>query len=355
MTNTIPKTQKAVVTTKVGKDFAVEIDPNYPVPEPKQGEILVRLTSSGVCHSDLSAMDGNWGNMMTCKVAGHEGSGYILKNGPGVDESKYPVGLKVGVPIFEKPCLNCLQCNEPDGEVYCQNTKLLSTHVDGTWRQYMIIHSTYVVPLPDGVDTSIVGTVLCGGVTAYKALKVSNAKAGDWVVVTGAGGGLGSFAIQYGAAMGFRIIAIDSGADKEKACKELGAEEFVDFADGKNIERIQAITKGNGARAVIGLAPNEHAYNEALMFLRIGGTLVCVGLPDLASKVAFNPMLSVLRNIKVIGSFLGTRADMAEALDFVARGKVTPSVKVYPMEEIGNILHSMRDRTLVGRAVINLE
>lgn len=354
-TTSIPKTQKACVTKKKGPDYEVQVVEDHPVPEPGQGEILVRITSSGVCHSDLSAIDGSWNDMCTSNICGHEGSGYIVKNGPGVDEVKYPVGTKVGIPIMQKPCLNCDECNEPGGEIYCQNTTMLSTGADGTWQQYTIIYSTYVVPLPEGVDTAIVGPVLCGGVTAYKALKVSNARAGDWVVVTGAGGGLGSFALQYGKALGFRIIAIDTGADKEKLCLELGAEEFVDFANGKILETIQKITAGKGAKAVIGLAPNEQAYNESLTYLGFHGTLVCVGLPHMAAKVAFHPFLPVLRDIRIVGSFIGTRSDIAEALSFVARGKVTPKVEVYPMSEISNVLKAMSDHTLVGRAVIKLD
>ena len=110
-----------------------------------------------------------------------------------------------------------------------------------------------------------VAPVLCAGITAYKGLKESGARPGQTVAIVGAGGGLGSLAQQYAKAMGLRIIAVDTGADKEKMCKELGAAAFIDFAKSKNVVKdVQAATEdGLGPHAVLLLAVNEKPFQQA--------------------------------------------------------------------------------------------
>ncbi|ANB14290.1 alcohol dehydrogenase ADH2 [Sugiyamaella lignohabitans] len=354
----IPKTQKAAVVTQYGEDFKVEVQTDFPVPEIKSDEILVRLYSSGVCHSDLSAIKGSWGSKMQVQVAGHEGYGYIVKHGSLVDPTAYPLGTKVGVPLLYNPCRTCSACLIPDGEAFCLKSKFYSTHINGTWQQYVNIHSQYVIPVPDisKEHENEIGPILCGGLTVYRGIKSSQARAGKTIVVTGAGGGLGSLAIQYATAIGLRVIAIDTGADKEALTKKLGAEVFIDYAKEKDIvSAVKNATGGLGAHVVLSLAPSEASYNQTLHYLAVQGTLICIGLPKVGVNLTFPPMLAIMKGIRIIGSLVGTRNDILEALDFLARDKVHPSITVHPIEDIQAILDRMDKGQLPGRAVITFD
>lgn len=123
---------------------------------------------------------------------------------------------------------------------------------------------------------------MCGGVTVYAALKRSNTKHGDWVLVTGAGGGLGHLAIQFAKAIGARVIAVDSGS-KESFCKGFGADAFVDFTKFSTDEDITAEVRRiapNGVKTVIACATPTRSYNQTIGFLGFRGVLVCLGLPE---------------------------------------------------------------------------
>lgn len=151
----------------------------------------------------------------------------------------------------------------------------------------------------------------------------SAVKPGQWIVLPGAGGGLGHFAIQYARAMGMRVIAIDGGDAKRDLCLKLGAEIFIDFQTTKDITaEIMKITT-YGAHGVIVTAATKAAYESAPTFLRPNGTVVAVGLPQDPSIMAgASPILVALRRLNIVGSVVGSLKEVEEALDFTARGLV---------------------------------
>lgn len=146
---------------------------------------------------------------------------------------------------------------------------------------------------------------------------------GQWLVCPGAGGGLGHFAVQYARAMGIRVIAIDGGNEKRDLCKKLGAEEFIDFTTTKDIAaEIMRITT-YGAHGVIVFPATKEAYASAPSFVRPGGTVVAVGLPNDPTVLAgAPPIMLALRRLNIVGSVTGSLKDVEEALDFTARGLV---------------------------------
>lgn len=148
---------------------------------------------------------------------------------------------------------------------------------------------------------------MCGGVTAYVACKRSAVKPGQWLVITGAGGGLGHLGIQYAKAMGMRVIGIDGGEEKGKLCKSLGAEEYLDFKTVKDVTAEVTRITTYGAHAVIVFAASKESYGSAPNLLRPGGTVVAVGIPGDASVIAgAPPVLLALKRLNVVGSVTGT-------------------------------------------------
>jgi propanol-preferring alcohol dehydrogenase len=201
--------------------------------------------------------------------------------------------------------------------------------VDGSFQQYCIAKAAHVARIPKDVPLDAISPVLCAGITVYKGLKESGAKPGQTVAIVGAGGGLGSLAQQYASAMGLRVIAIDSGAEKEKMCKELGSYAFVDFATSKDIVKdVQAATADNlGPHAVILVAVQEKPFQQAAEYVRPRGTVVCIGLPADAYMKA--PVFgSVIKMVNIKGSYVGNRRDSAEAIEFYRRGLIHAPFKV---------------------------
>ncbi|BFZ60300.1 hypothetical protein YB2330_001336 [Saitoella coloradoensis] len=226
----------------------------------------------------------------------------------------------------------------------------------GTFQEYTLSDAKYVTPIPDGLDSELAAPLLCGGVTVYKALKILKLEAGSWVAIPGAGGGLGHLGIQYAKAMGYRVIAIDGGDDKKKLCESLGADVFVDFMkEGENIVKaVRDAADGEGADAVVVVNSSARSYAQAPDFLAIGGTLVAVGIPGGSGPVTVEPAELVIRDIRIMGSAVGTRQDSVEALALAARGLVKPIVKVEDLSELTNIFKKMHKGDLVARMVVKV-
>jgi propanol-preferring alcohol dehydrogenase len=147
-----------------------------------------------------------------------------------------------------------------------------------------VSYTHHVTPIPANVDSRAAASILCAGVTTYRALKFSGAQHGDWLVISGAGGGLGHLAMQYARVRGLRVIAIDTGAEKKALCEKLGAEVWIDFKETENIaSAVHAATGGLGAQLALVTAGTGEGYRQAISYLRRGGTLVACGLPPTAT------------------------------------------------------------------------
>ena len=173
--------------------------------------------------------------------------------------------------------------------------------------------------------------LLVQGVTVYRAIKYSHAKIGDWIVLPGAGGGLGHLAVQYAVSMGLRVCAVDTGAEKRDLCFSLGAEAWVDFKETKDlVADIKAACDGEGPHAAIVTAANSKAYEQAVDYLRPGGYLMVVGLPAKAALSA-DIFFTVVKGISILGSYVGNRQDAREAIEIAANGKVRCHYVVKPL------------------------
>lgn len=184
------------------------------------------------------------------------------------------------------------------------------------------------------------------------ALKSANLKAGDWVAISGAAGGLGSLAVQYAKAMGYRVLGIDGGAEKGELVKKLGGEVFIDFTKHKNlVEAVQEATNG-GPHGVINVSVSEAAMTASTQFVRPTGTVVLVGLP--AGAVIKSEVFShVVKSINIKGSYVGNRADTREAIDFFARGMVKSPIHVVGLSELPKVYELMEKGKILGRYVVD--
>ncbi|KAG7086267.1 hypothetical protein E1B28_002234 [Marasmius oreades] len=284
----IPKTQRAVVMSRFKQPLEVKND--FPVTKPsdlKPGQCLVKLEYSGCCHSDVHIRDNDWSTgafMSLPTVGGHEGVGKVVAIAEGtlsVGANPVKVGDRVGLKWFGNACLRCEMCRM--GWETCCPVARASTHgclIHGTFQEYAVSYTDYVTPIPDNLDGAEAAPLLCAGLTIYRALKETKAKAGQWVAITGAGGGLGHLGVQFAVVQGLRVIAIDTGAEKKELCMKLGAERWVDFKETKDLVQdvIQA-ADGVGPHAAVVAVGHPQPFNSALRYLRTTGTLVAVGMP----------------------------------------------------------------------------
>ncbi len=173
----------------------------------------------------------------------------------------------------------------------------------------------------------------------------------EFLTIIGAGGGLGHLAIQYGVAMGLRVIAVDVGETKLDYCKSVGAEFTIDAFDPSFIENLDKITSG-GSHGVLCVAPNPKAFQTAIKIARRKGTVVCISLPPGSFDTPIFEV--VLKRITIRGSIVGTRKDLVECLDFAARGLVKCSVSLRSIDDINNIFDELKHEKVQGRIVLDI-
>jgi propanol-preferring alcohol dehydrogenase len=339
------KTMKAAVVRGFGEPLVIE---ELPVPEVGPGKALVKIVATGVCHTDLHAAHGDWPvKPQPPFIPGHEGAGHVVAVGAGVTSVKE--GDRVGVPWLHSACGHCEFCIT-GWETLCTAQQNTGYSVNGTFAEYVLVDPDYLGHLPANVAFDAIAPVLCAGVTVYKGLKETEARPGQWVVVSGVGG-LGHLAVQYAKAMGLHVAAIDVAPEKLELARKLGADLAVDARDEGAVASIVRETEG-GAHGVLVTAVSGKAFATGVSLLRRGGTMSLCGLPPGDFPL---PIFDVVLCRKTIrGSIVGTRSDLAECLRFAAEGKVKVTYKKAVLEDINSIFEQMNAGRIDGRMVIEL-
>ncbi|MFC4821774.1 alcohol dehydrogenase AdhP [Dokdonella ginsengisoli] len=339
------RTMRAAVVRELGKPLAIE---ELPVPTPGPGEVLVKIAATGVCHTDLHAADGDWPVRPSPPfVPGHEGTGIVAALGAGVRGLKE--GDAVGIAWLHDACGGCEYCTT-GWETLCESQHNSGYSVNGTFAEYAIGAAPYVARLPAGGDFAELAPILCAGVTTYKGIRETEARPGEWIAISGIGG-LGHLAVQYAKAMGLHVAALDVGEEKLALARRLGADLAVDARSPDAVARVLAAT-GGGAHGVLVTAVSPPAFRQAIDLTRRRGTVSLVGLPpgDFATPI-FDV---VLKRITLRGSIVGTRRDLAEALQFAAEGKVRAHLHKARLSDINGVFDDLRAGRVDGRIVIDL-
>lgn len=349
-TDSIPTTQTAAWVDEPGPDCILQIRNDVQVKQPGAHEILVKIECSGICHSDCHALQvpGKYE-----QVPGHEGVGKVVKLGSGVSEEL--LGKRVGVKWLWSACKECASCKA--GKVnHCGKQVNSGRQVWGTLQQYTVAHADFVTLIPDGVKSEVAAPLLCAGLSLAGAVSklAPDVMPGDYVAIVGAGGGLGHIGVQIASLKGYKVIGIDSGADKEKLCKEMGAFGFVDYAKQDIVQAVQDLTDGEGAHGVICVAGSERAYEQAPALVRNSGVFVCVGLPPDTYMFPMSPIHIANRGLIIKGSSTGTPEQMKELLQLALEGKITPKIEVYDFGDSPKIIQELMRYEVTGRKVVRV-
>jgi alcohol dehydrogenase, propanol-preferring len=335
---------KAAVVEEFGKPLVIKY---VPIPTPGPGQVLVKVSASGVCHTDLHAALGDWPIKPALPlIPGHEAAGKVAAIGPDVTILKE--GDRVGVSWLHSACGLCDYCLS-GWETLCPKQQNTGYSVNGGFAEYVLVPAAYADIISDRLDPVAAAPIVCAGVTAYKGIKETDTKPSEWVVVVGVGG-LGHLAVQYAKAMGRRVAAVDIDDEKLELARRLGAHVIVNAGAIDPVDFIRK--KTGGAHGAVVTAVSPAIFRQAIAMLRPGGTCVLNGLPPGEFQLPIFDV--VLKRITIRGSIAGTRKDLRESLDFAAAGLVRATTETQPLEAINDVFDRMKKGHITGRVVLDL-
>ena len=349
---------KAARIVKVNEKLEIQ---QLETPKPKGSQILVKVQSSGVCHSDIHLWEGGYEGphglfLKTTDrgvnyplTPGHEVAGIVDALGEQAEGFSKDDKVLVYPWIGEGLCPAC-RIGE---ENLCDKPRSLGVYMNGGYAEYVLIPSyKYLVKISDGMDIDASATLSCSALTAYGAVKNANLKPDDNVVIVGAGG-LGLMAIQLAKAVtGARIIAMDLDDKKLEFAKKEGADTTVNSKNEDPIKAIMELTDKMGADAVIDFVNASKTVESDMQFLRRRARVVLVGLFGGELKLSLVSMPT--RAYKLIGSYTGTISDLIELVSLAKRGVIKPVVSNrFKLDQATDALTMLKDGKILGRGVIN--
>jgi len=313
-----------------------------PIPEPKEGEVLLKVEACGICHSDLVVPYGILGTVFP-RCPGHEIIGKVHKLGSGVTHLKE--GQRVGVGWHGYHCSTCRSCRKGDF-ITCERHKVTGFALEGGYAQYTIARAESCARVPDELSSEEAAPLMCAGLTVYNSLRHMDVMPGELVAVQGLGG-LGHLAVQYAHKMGFITAAISSGADKEELARKLGADYYI---DGSKEKASEALLKLGGAKVVVATAPSGKLMSEVIEGLGVNGTLLVLGASQDPINVSPNQMIGKRLGIRAWPS--GSPIDAEETLFFSAKAGIKPMIEVVPLEKAQEGLDRVHSNKARFRVVI---
>ena len=336
---------KAAIVRRFKEPLTIE---DVPIPAIGAGEVLVKIETSGLCHTDIHAAHGDWPVKPALPfIPGHEGVGIVTATGAGV--TRVREGDRVAIPWLGSACGYCEYCTS-GWETLCEKQTNSGYSVDGAYAEYAKANAAYVGIVPPGIDPFAAAPLTCAGVTTYKAVKVSGARSSDLVAVFGIGG-LGHMALQYAKIAGATVVAVDVLDDKLEMAKGLGADYVVNAARQDPVEEIKKL---GGADQAIALAVAPKAFEQAFSSLRRKGTLVFVALPA-DNHVQLPIFETVLNGITVVGSIVGTRVDLAEVFELHAAGRTEVQLEKRSLDDVNSAIEEVESGRVTARLVFDLE
>jgi len=290
-------------------------------------QVDVKILNCGICHSDLSMMNNDWGMTTYPIVPGHEVVGEVIAAGNAVKNIK--VGDKVGVGWFSGSCMSCHECMDGSHHL-CASAEFTIGGRHGGFADYVRSHWFWAIPLPEGINLDKAGPLLCGGITVFNPILIAGVKATDKVGVIGIGG-LGHMALKFLNKWGCEVIAFSSNPSKKESILAMGATKVVDSTNPEELAKIAGTLN-----FILNTANVTLDWNSYLVALAPKGKFHNVGavLEPLAI-----PAFTLLTGQKsVTGSPLGSPALTRTMLEFCVRHDIYPITEEFPMAKVNEAL-----------------
>jgi len=334
---------KAAVCDGSGADLVIR---EIPIPVPGAGELLVKMESCGVCHSDLHLRDGDESLPPTSYplVLGHEGIGRVVEVGGDLDAADR-IGTRIGLPWIFSSCETCHPCMLGQ-ETLCETQLVRGLHKYGAFAEYALVDSRFAIDIPDGIDSIKGAPLLCAGLTAWSALKKVNLSAGSTVLIVGAGG-LGQYAVGIAKSHGATVWVVDPNINRLKQALSLGADKsFIN--DGDTAAKIMA---AGGADIAINFAPHKSAWKLIEKSVKPMSEIICVAL--VYDAVELSMMWLIDGGHRLLGSSVGTREELKEFLTFASKNQQLVDVESIPLAGVNEALNRLKAGDFKGRLCVD--
>ncbi|WP_026375962.1 NAD(P)-dependent alcohol dehydrogenase [Aestuariibacter salexigens] len=318
----------------------------------RNNDVAIEILYSGICHSDLHTVNGDWGPQPYPLVPGHEIVGQVIETGP--DVTGYKVGDKVAVGCMVDSCQQCDQCHNHE-EQYCRNgmtptygapDRISGEITQGGYSKHIVVREEFVLRVPDALDMPRVAPILCAGITTYSPLKTWNVKQGSRVGVIGLGG-LGHMAVKLAAAMGAEVTVISRSNAKAEEAKSSGATGMLVSTDAEAMKKATA-----SFDLILDTVPVKHNVDTYTPLLDIDGTLVIVGQVGPLEESMTIPLIMGRR--RVAGSLIGGIKETQEVLDFCAEHNIHPECQMINADEINDAYAHLKKGDIAHRFVIDM-
>jgi alcohol/geraniol dehydrogenase (NADP+) len=304
-------------------------------------EVEIDVHYCGICHSDLSMINNEWGISNYPLVPGHEVAGIISKVGENVSHLKK--GQKVGLGWHAGYCEHCTPCQSGDHNL-CGDAKSTIVGRHGGFADRVRADAVSVVPLPEGIDMAVAGPLFCGGVTVFNPLVQFNIQPTDTVGVIGIGG-LGHMALQFLNAWGCKVTAFTSSTSKQDEALKMGAHNTINSRDPESLA--QAVGRFDLILSTVNVKLDWNAYMSAL---KPKGRLHFVGATLEPLDLQVFPMIMGQRSIS--GSPVGSPETITRMLEFAAHHKIKPIIEEYPLEQVNEAMQHLNSGKARYRIVL---
>ncbi|WP_300427784.1 NAD(P)-dependent alcohol dehydrogenase [uncultured Thalassolituus sp.] len=318
----------------------------------RPGDVAIEILFSGLCHSDLHTVNGDWGPQPYPLVPGHEIVGRVIEVGTAV--TRFSEGDRVGVGCMVDSCQECDQCHNHE-EQYCRHgmtptygapDRISGEITQGGYSKHIVVREEFVLRIPDALDMSRAAPILCAGITTFSPLRTWNVGKGSRVGVIGLGG-LGHMAVKLAVAMGADVTVLSRSDRKADEAKELGAGGILVSSD-------KAAMAGATATfdLIIDTVPVEHDVTPYAPLLDIDGTLVIVG--QVGPMKGFMTVPMIFGRRRVAGSLIGGIKETQEVLDFCAEHDIHPVCEVIRPDEVNRAFAVMSQGDIAHRFVMDM-
>ena len=294
-------------------------------------QVEIAIEHCGICHSDLSMLDNEWGMTVYPFVPGHEGIGRVVARGP--QALGLSVGQRVGIGWNAHSCLHCAQCIAGRQHL-CAQVQGTITGRHGAFADRVRCHWVWAVPLPDALSAADSGPLLCGGITVYSPLELLGIRPTDRVGVIGIGG-LGHMALKFCHAWGCEVTAFTSSASKEEEARAFGAHRVVSSRDTAAIQALAGTFD-----LILDTVNATLDWNALLAALAPGGHLHVVGAALEPIPIPAFALISGQKSVS--GSPTGSRGSIDTMLAFAARHRIAPQTEHFPMSRVNDAMDHLR-------------
>lgn len=325
---------------------AAPLEPfEYTLPDPGPDDVDIRVTHCGICHSDLSCLDNEWGISQYPIVPGHEVSGIVESVGERVPHAKVKPGDRVGLGWYSASCLHCQHCLSGDHNM-CPTSEATMIGRFGGFADRVRCHWVWATKLPEALDPAVAGPLLCGGITVFNPIAQFGVRPTDRVGVIGIGG-LGHMALAFLNKWGCEVTAFTSSHSKMDEALRLGAHRAVNSRDEKALA-----AEAGRHDFILNTANADLAWDAYINALAPRGRLHTVGVTPSPIPAGSFPLIVGQRSVS--GTPLGSPATTARMLEFAARHSIRPVTESFPLSRVNDAMEHLRANKARYRIVLDV-